>query len=139
MLAIMTKHTLRTPMRFITEQERIRAHYPSRTSGRKEWITYAGNVKSKARVATDFLLNTMELLTEDNKISFSVAQARAHASGLHGEAAYLRIMAAVMPLDSVRFKGERLREQYDTLVELIQDVFRLLGEDGLIDRFDRAM
>ncbi|HEY3768147.1 MAG TPA: hypothetical protein VGN44_05700 [Candidatus Angelobacter sp.] len=126
-------------MKFVVEQEQIKANCPSLLDGKKDWMIYAGSVKRKSRLAVDFLDEQLELLSDDSELSFSVVEARAQAVKTHRMADTIRLTWAFLPAALLRGKGKQVNEQYDILKGLIQNVFVLLGEVDLIGRTSRAM
>ncbi|HEV7522967.1 MAG TPA: hypothetical protein VGP89_17835 [Candidatus Angelobacter sp.] len=137
-LAMNGKQRFSTPQRFVVEQEKIRANYPSLLD-RKDWMIYVGRIKEKAFLAVEYLDEMSDKLTDDSELSFHVIEARAQAVETHRIASSLRWIGVFIPVTSFSAKGERLREQYDILSGLIQHVFMLLGKADLVARISRAM
>lgn len=125
--------------KFIVEQEQIKLQVPSLLDGKKDWMVYAGSVKEKSKVAVTFLDELDESLTDDSELSFHVVEARAQAVQVHQMAAGMRWTGVFTPVTRFLAKGKLLREQYDTLNELIQHVIMLLGKADDVTRITRAM
>lgn len=124
--------------RFVVEQEKIPVNYPDLLD-RKEWMIYMGQIKQKSRLAVALLDKLDESLTDDSELTFHVIEARVQAVETHRMANGLYLTGVFRKVTSISAKGERVREQYDILSELIKHVFMLLGKADLIARISRAM
>lgn len=127
-----------TLQRFVVEQEKIKANYPSLLD-RKDWMIYVGSIKEKSRLAVALLDELDKSLTDDNDLSFHVIEARVQAVETHRMANSLWWTGVFRPVTVFSAKGERVRAQYDILSGLIQHVFMLLGKADLVARISRAM